>query len=90
MDRGRSRRNSNNNVSNTDGGLGPVTMSEDESLSGAGGGGDTLTDPDPFAVFAIDFTVPPPLETSKSTTVAKSMGVRRENRSRNFEDYVYI
>lgn len=100
MDRGgrchRKRNNSNNNVLHTDGaGPCPVTgtSEDDDSLSGGGAGGDTLTDPDPdpFGVFAVDFTIPP-LETSKSTSTAtsKSMGVRRENGWRNFEDYAYL
>lgn len=89
MNRGGShrKRNDDNNVSNID--PYPATMmgSEEESLS-AGGGDTSLTDP--FAVFAVDFTVPP-LEMSKSTTTtAKSMGARRENGWRNFEDYDYI
>ena len=101
MDRGRSLRkrnnkNNKNNVSNTNG-LSPYPVgtmmmgSEDDSLSGGGGGGDTLTnpDPDPFAVFAVDFTVPP-LETSKSTATSKSTSVRRENGWRNFEDYTFL
>jgi hypothetical protein len=54
------------------------------------GGGDTLTDRDPFAVFAIDFTIPPLDKKSKSTTTPRSMGVRRESGWRNFEDYAYI
>ena len=95
MDGGRCHRkrnnNNNNNVSPTSPFPFPVG-SEDESMSGGGGSGDTLTnpDPDPFAVFAVDFTVPP-LETSKSTAnTARSMGVRRENRWKNFEDYTYL
>ena len=96
MDGGRShrKRNDNDNDSNNVSPFPFPVGSEDESMSGGGGGGsgDTLTDPDPdpFAVFAVDFTVPPP-ETSKSTTsTARSMGVRRETRWRNFEDYVYV
>jgi hypothetical protein len=81
MDRGRSHRKRNgnkNSVSNTDG------------LSGGGAGGEgTLTDPDPFAVFAVDFMVPP-LETSKSTATSKSTSVRRESGWRNFEDYTCL
>ena len=55
-------------------------------------GGDTLTDPDPFAVFVVDFTIPPLNETSKSSATARSMGVRpsRESGWRNFEDYEFI
>jgi hypothetical protein len=100
MDHGRRshrKRNDNSyNVSSTDGGPCPVTTmvgSEDESLSGGGGGGggDTLRDPDPdpFALFAVDFTIPP-VEASKSAAAAKSMGVRRESRWRKFEDYAYL
>jgi hypothetical protein len=79
----------NNNVSrNTDG---PVTMgSEEENLS-LSGGGDTSTDSDPFAVFAVDFTRPPLVEMSKTaTTTAKSTDVCCEAGWRNFEDYEYL
>jgi hypothetical protein len=90
LDRGNHHNNINNNVSNTT--YGPVTMVASEgSLSPTlSGGGDTLTDSDPFAVFAVDFTVPPLDEKTKSTTPSKSMGVRRGNGWRNFEDYDYI
>jgi hypothetical protein len=76
--------NNNSASRNTDGPVTTVGSKESLSLSG---GGDTLTDHDPFAVFAVDFTIPPPDEMSKSTTTAKSMGVRRESGWRNFEDY---
>jgi hypothetical protein len=88
-----SHRRYNNNDSNTvsNAAYGPVKMvgSEEESLSPSGGG-DTLTDPDPFAVFAVDFTIPPLDELPKPTTTAKSISVRRGNGWRNFEDYDYI
>jgi hypothetical protein len=87
LDRRSHHKSDNNNdvSSNTDR---PITMvgSEEENLS-LNGGGDTLTDPDPFAV---DFKILPLDRMSKSTTTAKSKGVRRENGWRNFEDYVYL
>lgn len=97
----RKRNGSNNVLSNTDGAYErPVTMgwvsSEDTLSAGGGGGGeDTLTDP--FAAFAVDFTIPP-LEMSKSTaataTTARPLSARprREygNGWRNFEDYAYL
>ena len=87
-----SSNNNNNSVSNTT--YGPVRMvgSEEGSLSPSlSGGGDTLTNPDPFAVFAVDFTIPSLDEMSKSTTTTpNSMGVRRGSGWRNFEDYDFI
>lgn len=96
----RKRADSNNVLSsNTDGAYErPVTMgwvSSEDTLSAGGGGEDTLTDP--FAAFAVDFTVPP-LEMSKSTaataTTARPLSARprREhgNGWRNFEDYAYL
>jgi uncharacterized membrane protein YciS (DUF1049 family) len=66
----------NNNISrNTDG---PVTMVGSEDSLSLSGGGDTLTDPDPFAVFAVDLTIPPLDETSKSTTIAVDGRTSRE------------
>jgi len=90
LDGGDHHNNDNNSVSNTT--YGPVAMVGSEgSLSPTlSGGGDTLTNPDPFAVFAVNFTIPPVDEMSKSTTTSKSMGVRRGNGWRNFEDYDYI
>jgi hypothetical protein len=73
----RKRDDDDSNVSNTDGPYPEESLGADTSMT------------DPFAVFAVDFTVPP-LEMSKSTITAKSMGVRRENGWRNFEDYDYI
>jgi len=61
--------NHNNNVSNNING--PVTMVGSEDSLGGGVGGDTLTDPDPFAAFAVDFTIPPLEEMSNFTITAK-------------------
>jgi hypothetical protein len=90
------KRNSNNNNNNnnyvSNNTNGPATMVGSEDSLGGGVGGDTLTDPDPFAAFAVDFTIPPLEELSNSTTTVKSMGVRhgRESGWRNLEDYEYV
>ena len=102
LDSAASHHHSKKNVSNTTkrphGGLPVTTMvgSEEESSSLNGGEDrDTLTptDPDPFAVLAVDFTIPP-LETSYSTTptptTPTTSDVRRGREWRNFEDYDFI
>jgi hypothetical protein len=82
------RRNTNLAVSITS----PITLVgsdySDMSLSGGGGGGDTLTDA--FAVGPLDSTIPPlgVSKVSKSSTL--STRVRRDAKWRNFEDYDYI